>query len=603
MDGLGSAGILLFEGFRFDRGGGGLFRLDRDGVAELIPLGSRALDLLALLAARQGQLVSKDEIMKAVWSGMAVEEANLTVQVATLRRTLDRDREQGSCIQTVIGRGYRFVAPVTPIEALTAASIAKLGGVSGAPIANDRPPEPLSVVAPIDSASPAPTLRRPYRRRRAVMATVAGALCLAAAIFAVVHWRSPSPWQDNSAPRLSIVVLPFTNLSNDPGQQYFADALTEDLTVDMSRVAHMFVISSSTAFRYKGNPIDTKQIGRELGVRYVLEGSVERSADRVRVDVQLIDAGTDAHLWVDRFDRDRGELFALQDEITGRIARHLNAELASAADAGDPPDPPGTLDYILRGRDASRKWPILDNYAEAIGWFERALALSPQSVEARNWLAGVLVMRVLRQRAAAPAADLARAEELVEQALAASPHSTHAHFVRAQVLRVQHRCVEAIPEYETVVAADPSFVAARANLAWCKFMIGEAQDQVIPLQEQAIRYGPGEPFIADYYYRIGVVRLLQSNIDDAIGALEIARNGYPAQRADVHGCLAAAYALKGETERAATELAEARRLSHDDRYSTVARLKATQHVGSPKVRAMFEQTYFAGLRKAGMAEN
>jgi TolB-like protein/DNA-binding winged helix-turn-helix (wHTH) protein len=601
MDGLGSADIFLFEGFRFDRRGGGLFRLDGAGVAEPISLGSRALDLLALLVARQGQLVSKDEIMKAVWSGMAVEEANLTVQVATLRRILDRDREQGSCIQTVAGRGYRFVAPVTPVDTLATASISKFGGVSCEPTAADRRPELPFAAGRIDDLSPPPRPRPAYRHRRTVMATVAGALCLVAAVLAAVNWRSLSPWEDRSAPRLSIVVLPFTNLSNDPGQQYFADALTEDLTVDMSRVAHMFVISSSTAFRYKGNPIDTKQIGRELGVRYVLEGSVQRSTDRVRVNVQLIDAGTDAHLWVDRFDRDRGDLFALQDEITGRIARQLNGKLA-ATPAGDPTDPPETLDYILRGRAAARKWPILDNYAEAIGWFERALTVSPQSVDARNWLAGVLVTRVLRQQAAAPAADLARAEELVEQALAASPHSTHAHFVKAQVLRVQHRCNEAIPEYETVIAADPDFVAARANLVWCQFMLGEAQEQVIPIQEQALRFGPGEPFIADYYYRIGVVRLLQSNIDDAIGALESARNGYPAQRADVHGCLAAAYALKGETERAATELAEARRLSHDDRFSTIARLKATQHVGSAKIRALFEATYFAGLRKAGMAE-
>jgi TolB-like protein/DNA-binding winged helix-turn-helix (wHTH) protein len=602
MDGLGSAEIFLFEGFRVDRRGGGLFRLDGAGVAEPIPLGSRALDLLALLVARHGQLVSKDEIMKAVWSGMAVEEANLTVQVATLRRILDRDREQRSCIQTVAGRGYRFVVPVTPVEALATASIAKFGGVSGAPAAVDRQPESPSAAGRIDDPSPTPTPRTAHRRRRTVMATFAGVLCLVAAVLAAANWRSLSPWEAGSAPRLSIVVLPFTNLSNDPGQQYFADALTEDLTVDMSRVAQMFVISSSTAFRYKGNPIDTKQIGRELGVRYVLEGSVQPSADRVRVDVQLIDAGTDAHLWVDRFDRNRGDLFALQDEITGRIARQLDVKLA-ATEPDRATDPPQTLDYIFRGRAAARKWPILDHYADAIGWFERALTVSPQSVEARNWLAGVLVTRVLRQQAAAPSADLARAEELVEQALAASPHSTHAHFVKAQVLRVQHRCNEAIPEYATVIAADPGFVAARANLAWCKFMLGEAQEQVITLQEQAIRFDPGEPFIADYYYRIGVVRLLQSDIDDAIGALESARKGYPAQRADVHGCLAAAYALKGETERAATELAEARRLSRDDRFSTIARLKASQHVDSPKVRTQFEQTYFAGLRKAGMAEN
>ena len=122
------------------------------------------------------------------------------------------------------------------------------------------------------------------------------------------------------APRLSIVVLPFANLSNDPEQQYFADGITEDLTTDLSRIADMFVISRNTAFTYRDKPVDTKQIGRELGVRYVLEGSVQRSGNQVRVNAQLIDAETDAHLWAERFDRDMGDLFALQNEITSRIA-------------------------------------------------------------------------------------------------------------------------------------------------------------------------------------------------------------------------------------------------------------------------------------------
>src|SRR6516162_7873884 len=127
MDGLGSAEFLQFEGFRFDRAGGCLTRLDGPGVAEPVALGSRALDVLALLAQRQGQLVTKDEIMKAVWPGMAVEEGNLTVQISALRRVLDRDRAQGSCIQTVPGRGYRFVAPVTWGDALAAAPISSFG--------------------------------------------------------------------------------------------------------------------------------------------------------------------------------------------------------------------------------------------------------------------------------------------------------------------------------------------------------------------------------------------------------------------------------------------------------------------------------------------
>jgi len=150
------------------------------------------------------------------------------------------------------------------------------------------------------------------------------------------------------APRLSIVVLPFTNLSSDPDQQYFADGITEDVTTDLSRIADMFVISRSTAFTYRNKPLDAKQIGRELGVRYVLEGSVQRSGNQLRVTAQLVDAETDAHLWAERFDRDTGDLFALQNEITSRIAIALNLELIGR-EASRPTDNP-TLWTTFSGR-------------------------------------------------------------------------------------------------------------------------------------------------------------------------------------------------------------------------------------------------------------
>jgi TolB-like protein/class 3 adenylate cyclase len=197
-----------------------------------------------------------------------------------------------------------------------------------------------------------------------------------------------------AAPRLSIVVLPFTNLSDDREQQYFADGITEDLTTDLSRLENMFVISRNTAFTYRNKPVDTKQIGRELGVRYVLEGSVRRSRDQVRVNAQLIDAATDAHLWVERFDRNPADLFALQDEITSRIANALGIELI-AAEVARPTDNTDALDYILRGRAAGLKPPSRDIYVERIGLFEHALALDPQSVEAQILLANALVGRVL----------------------------------------------------------------------------------------------------------------------------------------------------------------------------------------------------------------
>src|SRR5262249_35004573 len=149
------------------------------------------------------------------------------------------------------------------------------------------------------------------------------------------------------APRMSIVVLPFANLSDDPGQQYFADGITDDLTTDLSRIAHSFVISRSTAFTYRNKPIDTKQIGRELGVRYVLEGSVRRSGNQVRVNAQLIDAEADAHLWAEQFDGNIGDLFALQTAITSRIAIALDFAMVSA-EAARPPANPDALDYIFR---------------------------------------------------------------------------------------------------------------------------------------------------------------------------------------------------------------------------------------------------------------
>jgi TolB-like protein/class 3 adenylate cyclase len=187
---------------------------------------------------------------------------------------------------------------------------------------------------------------------------------------------APSTLQPFVAPRLSIVVLPFANLSDDPEQQYFADGITEDLTTDLSRISGSFVISRNTAFTYRNKSVDTKRIGCELGVRYALEGSVRRFGNQIRVTAQLIDAETDAHRWAERLDHDIGDLFALQNEITSRIAIALAAELI-AAGAARPTQQPDALDYILRGRFAAASPPSRDKYEKAIGLFEQVLALDP----------------------------------------------------------------------------------------------------------------------------------------------------------------------------------------------------------------------------------
>ena len=402
-----------------------------------------------------------------------------------------------------------------------------------------------------------------------------------------------------AAPRLSIVVLPFTNLSDDREQQYFADGITEDLTTDLSRLANMFVISRNTAFTYRNKPIDTKQIGRELGVRYVLEGSVRRSGNQIRVSAQLIDAQTDAHLWADRFDRDTNDLFVLQSEITGRLANALGVELI-AAEATRPTEHPDALDYILRGRAARLKPNSRDTIAEAISLFEHALALDPRSVEAQSLLADALANRVKGGMTDSATTDIARAEALVGQALAASPRSATVHFAKGEILDAQQRFEEAIPEYETAIAFNRNWADATSSLGHCKLLTGSIEE-AIPLMEQAIRLSPRDPKIALMYFRIGEVHLLQSHADEAIPWLEKARSAMPTVPWH-HSYLASAYALKGETERAAAELAEARRLRGEGSYSSIARLKAGGQFGVPKTRVLFEATYFAGLRMAGMPE-
>ena len=400
-----------------------------------------------------------------------------------------------------------------------------------------------------------------------------------------------------SIPRASIVVLPFVNLSDDPEQQYFADGITGDLTTDLSRIPDMLVISRNTAFTYRDKPIDTKQIGRELGVRYVLEGEVQRSGSRVRVTAQLIDAETDAHLWAERFSGDAGDLFAVQDEITNRIAVALDLELVGA-EAARPAERPDARDYILRGRAARLKPPSHENRAEAIALFERALALDPDSVAAQSWLAIELTARALDFMTGTAAADIARAQGLAERALAASPRSAVAHFAKGQVLRAQDRFGEAIPEYETVIALNRNWAHAYSHLGWCKFVTGSL-DEAIPAQEQAIRLSPRDPQIGLFYFRIGFAHLLQSRTEEAIAWCEKARNATPAHPL-FRTLLASAYALDGEIEPAAAELAEARRLVGDDRYSSIARLRAVVSWGAPK--DLVETTYFAGLRKLGMPE-
>jgi len=477
-------------------------------------------------------------------------------------------------------------------------------------------PEAIAAM-PIRDAVPIREVPISARRGRSTVLPISATIATVLAIAGIAWWVWLGPRTNPTAPgvsaatattigaplvapRLSIVVLPFVNLSNDPDQQYFADGITEDLTTDLSRLENMFVISRNTAFTYKDKPVNAKQIGRELGVRYVLEGSVQRSGNLARVNAQLINAETAAHLWAERFDREMGDLFALQSDVTNRIALAFHIELI-ATEAARPIEHPDALDYILRGRAARLKPNSRNVYAEVINFYERALALDPRSIEAQTRLAEVLADRVLDGMSNSSASDLARAEGLVGEALVASPRSAPVHFAKGEILRAQGRFKEAVPEFETVLATDRNNAWALFALAQCRLRTGSIED-VIPLVEQAIRLSPRDPNVGLMYFRIGEVHLLQSQADEAISWLEKARSANP-EYSFVRVFLASAYGLRGETKQAAAELAAARRLTGNVSPSTIAREKATFVAGfSPVIRPLFEATYFAGLRKAGMPE-
>jgi adenylate cyclase len=451
-----------------------------------------------------------------------------------------------------------------------------------------------------------------HRRHRARL--IFGLLAAAVLALVVIHrvvtparwtsawWLHPAgPAAVNegsySAPRLSMVVLPFAELSNDPQQAYLAAGITEDLITDLSRIDGSVVIARNTAFTYKGKEVDARRIGRELDVRYIVEGSVQRSGKEVRINAQLVDAATGTQLWAERFDRDVGDLFALENSITARIARALQSQLA-IAEARRPTDHPDALDFILRGRAVLARPISKQNTKQAQVLFARALALDPQSADAAAWLGATLMFGVTDELSDTPDEDLHRAEILVTQALEFSPNNALAHYVKGQVLFAQSRCAEAIPEYETAISLDRSRAPAYARLGWCKFLTG-AVGAAIPYFEDAIHLGPHEPAIALWYGRMGIIYLLQSHTDEAISWLERA-NSENGQIGFVHAYLAAGYALKGEIDRAHSELAEAQRLSKT--YSSLASVRKSNWFDDPKIRALAEVNFFPALRHAGLPE-
>jgi adenylate cyclase len=577
MDALVLDGILAVGRFRFDPRTHRLYKRNAAGAWEPVPVGSRAREILRLLLDSPGVVVSKETIMNTVWAGVAVEPNNLAVHMAALRRVLDQDGSDESCIETVPGRGYRLTMPVTPAQE----------GETGS--------APAPTIGPVDT--PAPSARSEHSfRRRWVAAWVALAITTTLLV-AAWHggWFSGKP----APPRLSLVVLPFANPSGDASEDYLADAITDDLTTDLSRVRGMVVIGRGTAHGYQGKAVDERKIGEELGVRYVVEGSMRKLGDSLQVNVWLISTETGAQLWANGFDEQVRDLSAGQPKIFERIGQVLNVavtDIESARSKRERPTNPDAFDLIIRAR-ALRLHPMGPREeAERIALYEQALRLDPTSILALTGLADMLI-----ETRHTPMGDLKRAARLIAEAATIDPDYSGVLEASAYLLLAQGRCTDAIAAYQRLLDEYPNSYFALSHIGSCLIMLGRSQEAV-PLIETAILRDPRNGYAWERFQNLGSALLMLGRDEESIvwtqRALAGNPNESPRNRAFYILRLAAAFARLGRFDEAHQALAEANRIWP---YYT-ARSPCPWGSNSPEFAVQIRR-FQAALRLAGLRDH
>ncbi|WP_167407104.1 adenylate/guanylate cyclase domain-containing protein [Bradyrhizobium forestalis] len=413
--------------------------------------------------------------------------------------------------------------------------------------------------------------------------------------FWYIRWGEPQLLNH----RLSIVVLPFTNLSNESEQEYFAEGVAGDLSADLSRIEDSFVIAPSTARAYKN--VDARRVGRELGVRYILDGSLRRTESIVRINARLIDARTGAEIWSERFDGDWSKSMQLQDVITGRLARRLDLELTNqeSRDAEVArPNSPDAVDLAMRGWAVLNRPYSREQLARSRAFFERALQIDPGYPKALVGLADTLAMDVNYRWTDTPADALRRAENAVGQVLSQFPSDAMAHFVKGEIQRSKGRDVEAaVGEYMTAIAINPSLAPAHGALGAAKIRVGRSAEAFAPLQ-MAIQLSPRDPLLSTWYFYVCHAHSHLAHYDEAIDwcSRSIAVNPFWIAYAD----LAAANALTGHEHEAHAAVAELRRLRPN--YTVALWLQDGSGWSDNVVFLAEFQRITEGLRKAGLPD-
>jgi TolB-like protein len=400
-----------------------------------------------------------------------------------------------------------------------------------------------------------------------------------------------------TSPRLSIVVLPFANLGGDPEQEYFVDGVTESLTTDLSRISGSFVIARNSAFSYKGKSPDVRQVGRDLNVRYVLEGSVQRGGNRLRINVQLIDTENGNHLWAERFDKPVADLLDVQDEIVSRLANALDTQLIEAeARRAERALHPEAVDLIFQGRACFNKGLTTENMAQSRDFFEHALALDSGNIEALVGAARVDTAVGASFLTEDPGAHLSVAEVTLVKALTMAPQHAVAHATLGIVLISTKRATQGISECERALTLDRNFALAHGYIGNAKCLLGRGVETESHVNE-ALRLSPRDIFAHYWMAWVGFAKF-QASADAEAAAwlrrgLEANRN-YPL----AHFHLAAALALLGSLDEARAAAQAGLALNPG---FTIRRLRLNGRSDNSTYLAGRERIY-EGMRMAGVPE-
>ncbi|WFU75252.1 tetratricopeptide repeat protein [Bradyrhizobium sp. CB2312] len=495
-------------------------------------------------------------------------------------------------------------------------------------VSNDLPDKPASDKDPLNKTASDKEPDKPASslnfkgRLRARLQVIGGALASIAAIGAIAGglvgywtvWKTlrtdvfPDKQQTQReatarpdiAPRLSLVVLPFANLNNDPEQDYFADGITTDLTTDLAQMPGAFVIGRGTAFTYKNKQIDFRTLGKDLGIRWAVQGAVRRNADQVRVNVSLTDIASGRDVWSDRFDGDRANLAILQDQITARLARSLNIELIQAESRRSEMDRsrnPDAMDFTMRGWAKFYEAQSKSQNAQARDLFDSALGLDPDNVEAMIGKARCLAAAVNNRWSASVVEDRKQAIDLIDRVLSKNPASASAHTTKGLVLLFGHP-EEALAEYDAALEIDPNNPAVYGAKAIVFVVTGRAREAFSPAQ-LALRLSPRDPFAHLWRYWLCHAHLHLHQYKEAIEECRRSvnlNNLYFYTYVD----LTSAYGATGQSEQAQQSLTELNKLRPDFTVQWYRDLGYSIS-SNPQFRREFDDIV-DGLRKGGVRE-